>query len=70
MSALPKKTPRPTRAPAPGQWIVGLDIGGTFTDVMMVETATRRIVRYKSLTTPADPAQGALAALRGNGGAS
>lgn len=46
-------------------WVVGLDIGGTFTDVMMVDTATSRSVRYKSLTTPADPAIGALAALDG-----
>ena len=47
------------------QWVVGLDIGGTFTDVMMVDTASRQSVRYKSLTTPADPSIGALAALQG-----
>jgi N-methylhydantoinase A len=46
-------------------WIVGLDIGGTFTDVMMVEGASGRSVRYKSLTTPADPSLGALTALDG-----
>ncbi|HEX7052856.1 MAG TPA: hydantoinase/oxoprolinase family protein [Burkholderiales bacterium] len=47
------------------QWVVGLDIGGTFTDVMMVDPASARSARYKSLTTPADPAIGALQALRG-----
>jgi N-methylhydantoinase A len=46
-------------------WVVGLDIGGTFTDVMMVDPASGRSVRYKSLTTPADPALGALEALQG-----
>ncbi len=46
-------------------WVIGLDIGGTFTDVMMVNTASGRSVRYKSLTTPADPSVGALTALQG-----
>ncbi|HWI38654.1 MAG TPA: hydantoinase/oxoprolinase family protein [Burkholderiales bacterium] len=46
-------------------WVVGLDIGGTFTDVMMVDPGSGRSVRYKSLTTPADPAIGALDALQG-----
>jgi len=46
-------------------WVVGLDIGGTFTDVMMVDPGSGRSVRYKSLTTPADPAIGALEALQG-----
>ena len=47
------------------RWVVGLDIGGTFTDVMMLDPASGRSVRYKSLTTPTDPAVGALAALTG-----
>jgi N-methylhydantoinase A len=46
-------------------WVVGLDIGGTFTDVMMVDTASGKSVRYKALTTPADPSIGALEALEG-----
>jgi N-methylhydantoinase A/oxoprolinase/acetone carboxylase beta subunit len=45
------------------RWIVGLDIGGTFTDVMMADTASGKTVRYKALTTPADPSIGALGAL-------
>ena len=44
-------------------WVVGLDIGGTFTDVMMVDAGSGRSARYKSLTTPADPSIGALEAL-------
>ena len=46
------------------RWIAGLDIGGTFTDVYMVEAATGRVHRFKSLTTPEDPARGAVEALR------
>lgn len=46
-------------------WVVGLDIGGTFTDVMMVESRSCRSVRYKCLTTPSDPAIGALEAIDG-----
>ncbi len=45
-------------------WIAGLDIGGTFTDVYMVEPATARVHRFKSLTTPEDPARGAIEAVR------
>ena len=43
-----------------GAWLIGLDIGGTFTDVVMVQADTRRVARHKLLTTPHDPAAGAL----------
>src|SRR5215204_1348856 len=46
-------------------WIVGLDIGGTFTDAVLTHRATRRMVRYKCLTTPEDPARGALDGIEG-----
>ena len=46
-------------------WAVGLDIGGTFTDVVMVHSARREIARYKCLTTPEDPSRGALLGLKG-----
>ena len=51
--------------PVQSDWIVGLDIGGTFTDVMMVERRSGRAVRFKTLTTPTDPSIGALEGLRG-----
>ena len=35
-------------------WRIGIDIGGTFTDVALVEEATGRIEVAKVLTTPAD----------------
>ena len=46
-------------------WIIGLDIGGTFTDVVMVHPTTRAFHRFKCLTTPDDPARGALAGVDG-----
>jgi N-methylhydantoinase A/oxoprolinase/acetone carboxylase beta subunit len=45
--------------------IIGLDIGGTFTDVVMVHPATRAFHRFKCLTTSDDPARGALEGVDG-----
>ena len=42
---------------------VGLDIGGTFTDFILVDCVTRAVRLHKCLTTPHDPAEGALAGL-------
>ncbi len=36
---------------------VGVDIGGTFTDLILVETASGAITVGKSLTTPVDPSE-------------
>ena len=44
-------------------WRIGIDIGGTFTDVALVEETTGRIGVAKVPTTPADPAEGVLRAL-------
>jgi N-methylhydantoinase A/oxoprolinase/acetone carboxylase beta subunit len=35
----------------------GFDIGGTFTDFVLIDVSTGRIETYKTLTTPADPSQ-------------
>ncbi|MEV0395036.1 hydantoinase/oxoprolinase family protein [Polymorphospora rubra] len=35
---------------------IGVDIGGTFTDVIVYEPATARLAEAKTLSTPADPA--------------
>ncbi len=43
---------------------IGLDIGGTFTDFAMLDGGTRRLAVHKVLTTPSDPAAGALDGLR------
>jgi len=41
-------------------WRIGIDIGGTFTDVAMVEEQSGRIGIAKVLTTPADFGQGVI----------
>jgi N-methylhydantoinase A/oxoprolinase/acetone carboxylase beta subunit len=43
---------------------VGIDIGGTFTDLIMVDTRTGERFISKVLTTPKDPSVGALQGLR------
>ena len=45
-------------------WRIGIDIGGTFTDVAMVEADTGRIGIAKVLTTPHDFGQGVIDGIR------
>jgi N-methylhydantoinase A len=45
-------------------WRIGIDIGGTFTDVAMVEETSGRIGVAKVPTTPADLTEGVLRALK------
>ena len=45
-------------------WRVGVDIGGTFTDVALIEEETSRIGIAKVPTTPQDFAQGVTAGLQ------
>lgn len=45
-------------------WRIGVDIGGTFTDVALVEEATGRIAVAKLLTTPGDFGQAVIDGLR------
>lgn len=42
---------------------IGMDIGGTFTDYVLIHDPSNGTWLHKRLTTPADPAQGALAGL-------
>jgi N-methylhydantoinase A len=46
------------------QLAVAVDIGGTFTDVALVDYASRRIWRAKTLSTPTDPSEGFLKGMR------
>lgn len=39
---------------------VGVDVGGTFTDLILVDEENGRVVVHKVPTTPADPSQGTL----------
>jgi N-methylhydantoinase A len=44
-------------------WI-GFDIGGTFTDIVAVDTLLHRIIATKTPTTPQDPSEGAVTGIR------
>ena len=43
---------------------LGFDIGGTFTDLALIDTGSGQLSVFKVLTTPEDPARGALAGIR------
>jgi N-methylhydantoinase A len=43
---------------------LGVDVGGTFTDLLLVHDETGDLHRVKTPSTPADPAQGVLAGVR------
>src|SRR3954453_22668323 len=43
---------------------VGIETGGTFTDVVAIDTETGRVVSTKTPSTPPDPAEGFLSGLR------
>ena len=42
----------------PADWRLAVDIGGTFTDVVLLDAATGRVVVDKTLTTPSAPLDG------------
>jgi N-methylhydantoinase A len=45
------------RAGSPGA-VIGVDTGGTFTDVILLDPASRRITAAKTASTPTDPSRG------------
>src|SRR5215468_11984706 len=45
-------------------WILAVDIGGTFTDVVLLDTAGSATVIEKVLTTPKEPATGVMDGVR------
>ena len=47
-----------------GRYRLGVDVGGTFTDFVLLDESDGAIHIAKSLTTPADPSQGILTGLR------
>jgi 5-oxoprolinase (ATP-hydrolysing)/N-methylhydantoinase A len=51
------------RMTTPTRYRIGFDIGGTFTDFILLDTERREIRLHKCLTTPRDPSVGALAGL-------
>jgi N-methylhydantoinase A len=50
---------------ANGQWRAGVDIGGTFTDLLLVDEESGRFRVGKVLTTESEPAAGVRGALTG-----
>ncbi|MGH8067324.1 MAG: hydantoinase/oxoprolinase N-terminal domain-containing protein [Candidatus Entotheonellia bacterium] len=40
--------------------LIGVDVGGTFTDIVFTDTVTGRTIIHKSPTTPDDPSQGVV----------
>ena len=47
-----------------GSYRFGFDIGGTFTDFVLINTASGAIASYKTLTTPQDPSKAVIEGLR------
>lgn len=43
---------------------LAIDIGGTFTDIVLYDDTTGRFAAHKELTTPADPAKGVVAGIQ------
>lgn len=41
-------------------WRMGFDIGGTFTDLVLLNDETGVALRHKTLTTPHDPSEGLI----------
>jgi len=48
---------------AQSRWRVGFDIGGTFTDFILFDSARSEVTLHKALTTPHDPSKAALEGL-------
>ncbi len=53
---------RPTEGA--GQLSLGIDIGGTFTDLVALDGRSGRAFVWKEVTTPDDPARGVLAGMQ------
>src|SRR4029077_4608324 len=46
--------------------VLGVDVGGTFTDFVAYDPGTRKIAVWKELSTPADPVAGIIGGLAGH----
>ena len=46
-----------------GRYLLGVDVGGTFTDFVACDRATNAVTAWKNLTVPDDPTAGILAGL-------
>src|ERR1700742_3697652 len=64
MIAAPSVTSAGVPTPVSRSLRIGFDIGGTFTDFVLTDPGTGSLRLHKLLTTPRDPAIGALDGLR------
>lgn len=48
----------------PGSWIIGVDVGGTFTDFYAYDGASGRLALHKTSSTPDNPARAILSGIR------
>lgn len=44
---------------------LGVDVGGTFTDLILADIATGRVTVHKTPSTPANPAEGVVEGVKG-----
>ena len=49
------------------QYRLGIDIGGTFTDFVAFNEASRELKAWKNLSTPHDPIEGVMTGLKAFG---
>src|SRR5215210_6661148 len=56
--------PARTCSMADADWRLAVDIGGTFTDVVLLDAASGRVIVDKTLTTPAAPLDGVRTGVR------
>jgi N-methylhydantoinase A/oxoprolinase/acetone carboxylase beta subunit len=56
----PQQASRTQNAAPSRRYRFGFDIGGTFTDFVLIDAQTGRIASYKTLTTPHNPAQAVI----------
>jgi len=43
--------------------LIGVDVGGTFTDLVLTDTAANTTIIHKVPTTPHDPSEGVMTGL-------
>src|SRR5690606_559295 len=65
LPAAPARDLPETRSPVPVKALsLGIDIGGTFTDIVVFDPGQARVAIWKESTTPDDPARGVVTGIR------